>query len=79
MSALARTSTVMGCLALVLWVRTGGAENAVRWTVHCFDGETTASSSASCLIGNHGTDRLSVQLVEKATSVQNELRAECDG
>jgi hypothetical protein len=48
-------------------------------TVHCFDGETTVSSSASCLIGNHAADRLSLQLLEKTTSVQNELRADCEG
>ncbi len=48
-------------------------------TVHCSDGETTVSSSASCLIGTHHSDRLSIELVERTTSQRNLLRAECDG
>jgi hypothetical protein len=67
------------CLADKLLRQDPSGNTYSTLTVHCFDGETTVSSSASCLIGNHGTDRLSIQLVERTTSVQNELRADCEG
>jgi hypothetical protein len=48
-------------------------------TVHCTDGETTASSAASCQIGSHETAKLAIDLLEKTTGVRNTIRAECDG
>jgi hypothetical protein len=48
-------------------------------TVHCTDGETTASSSASCQIGGHETARLAIDLLEKTSGVKNTIRAECEG
>lgn len=67
------------CLADKVLRQDAGGNTYSTLTVHCFDGETTVSSSASCLIGNHAVDRLSIQLVEKTSSVQNELRADCEG
>jgi hypothetical protein len=48
-------------------------------TIHCSDGETTVITSASCLIGSNANDRVSVELVEKATTLSNSLRAQCSG
>jgi hypothetical protein len=45
-------------------------------TVHCEDGETTVSASASCAIGAHDRNQLSFELLEKS-SVKNTIRAEC--
>jgi hypothetical protein len=47
--------------------------------VRCTDGETTISSSASCLIGSHESSKLAFQLVEKTTGLINGVRAECEG
>lgn len=48
-------------------------------SVRCTDGETTVSSSASCQIGAHGTDRFSMDFVEKTTAATNTISAQCDG
>jgi hypothetical protein len=48
-------------------------------TVHCTDGETTVSSSASCQIGHFASDQLSLQFDEKATRSHNAIQAKCDG
>jgi len=48
-------------------------------TIHCDDGETTVVTSASCLVGGHAPDRLSVDLVEKTPALTNSLRARCEG
>jgi hypothetical protein len=46
-------------------------------TVRCDDSETNVSASASCAIGAHDTRQLGFELLEKTTSVKNDIRAEC--
>jgi hypothetical protein len=47
--------------------------------VHCTDGETTVTSSASCQIGTIGSDKLSITFVEKTTTLRNVIDAQCSG
>jgi hypothetical protein len=48
-------------------------------TVHCTDGETTVVSLASCQVGAHDVDKLSIELIEKTSNVHNAIQARCDG
>lgn len=47
--------------------------------VHCTDGETTVTSSASCQIGSNDSDKLSITFVEKTTTLRNLIDAQCNG
>jgi hypothetical protein len=46
-------------------------------TVHCDDGDSTVSASASCAIGAHDTKQLSFELSERTVNVRNAIRADC--
>jgi hypothetical protein len=48
-------------------------------SVRCSDGETTVTSSASCQVGAHGSDRLFIELVEKTSAIKNGIWAQCEG
>src|SRR5579864_4698637 len=47
--------------------------------IHCADGETTVTSSASCQIGANDSDKLSISFVEKTTTLRNVIDARCNG
>jgi CheY-like chemotaxis protein len=47
--------------------------------IHCTDGETTVTSSASCQIGANDSDKLSIGFVEKTTALRNVIDARCNG
>jgi hypothetical protein len=67
------------CLVDKFLRQDGGGNTFSTMVVHCTDGETTVSSSASCQIGANDSDRLSLNFVEKTTTLRNVIDAQCDG
>jgi hypothetical protein len=67
------------CTADKVLRQDAGGNTYSTLSIHCADGETTISSSASCMIGSHESAKLSFELAEKSTALTNAVRAECDG
>jgi hypothetical protein len=67
------------CVADKFLRQDAGGNTFSTLDIRCTDGETTVSSSASCMIGSHESAKLSFELVEKTTGLTNAVRAECDG
>ena len=62
------------------WLRQDESGNTFStMVIHCADGETTVTSSASCQIGANDSDKLSISFVEKTTTLRNVIDARCDG
>jgi len=56
-----------------------GGNTFSTMVVHCTDGDTIVSSSASCQIGANDSDRLSLNFAEKTTTLRNVIDARCNG
>ncbi len=48
-------------------------------SVRCSDGETTLTSSASCQVGAHVSDRFGFELAEKTSAIKNGIWVQCEG
>lgn len=67
------------CLADKLLRQDDSGNTFSTLVIHCTDGETTVTSSASCQIGANDEDKLSIGFVEKTTTLHNVIDARCKG
>jgi len=67
------------CLADKFLRQDEGGNTFSTMVIHCTDGETTVTSSASCQIGANDSDKLSISFVEKTTTLRNAIDARCSG
>jgi hypothetical protein len=67
------------CLADKFLRQDDGGNTFSTMVIHCTDGETTVTSSASCQIGANDSDKLSITFVEKTTTLHNVIDARCNG
>jgi hypothetical protein len=67
------------CLADKFLRQDDGGNTFSTLVIHCTDGETTVTSSASCQIGANDSDKLSIGFVEKTTTLHNVIDARCSG
>jgi len=65
------------CIADKVLRQDTGGNTFSTLSVHCEDGDSTVSASASCAIGAHDSKQLSFELVERTANVKNAIRAEC--
>jgi hypothetical protein len=67
------------CLADKFLRQDEGGNTFSTMVIHCTDGETTVTSSASCQIGANDSDKLSISFAEKTTTLRNVIDARCNG